>query len=104
MRTAFKSLYDARSFAEAAAKLRPLLTTCAPVLPWLDAGWIRNDLALTEFKLGDRSACLVTLARLAADAALSDDGLHEKYPPADFDDYFPIVKAARANLALCKRR
>ena len=101
-RKRFKSEYDAKSYAVAVATLTPLLSACARQLPWLDAAWIRNDLALARHRLGDDPGCLAVLKPLAEDAALTDQGLQEKFPPSDFEDYLPIVKAARANIALCR--
>ena len=98
----FKSLYDAKAYAEAAPLLQGLLKSCDGFVSWLELGWIRNDLALTRYRLGDAKGCGETLKPLADDAALSDDAYREKFPPTDAENYLPIVKAARANLALCK--
>jgi hypothetical protein len=56
----------------------------------------------TSYALGDRAACLKTLQPLAEDAALSDDGVKENYPPADAEIYLPVVRATRTNLKLCR--
>ena len=101
-RKLFKAEYDAKAYARAAATLAPLLGACARQLSWLDAAWIRNDLALTRHRLADDSGCLAALKPLVEDASSSDDTLRENYPPSDFEDYFPIVKATRANLELCR--
>ncbi len=101
-RKRFKAEYDSKAYAQAAAALSPLLNACARQLSWLDAAWIRNDLALTRHRLADDAGCLAALKPLAEDAASSDDALRENYPPSDFEDYLPIVKATRANLALCR--
>jgi hypothetical protein len=101
-RDAFKAIYAKKDYAAARGKLEPVLTQCAPVLSWLETASIRNDLAVTLYHLDDRAACLSVLEPLAADAAKTDDALREDYPPADFEDYRPLVKAARTNLKLCK--
>lgn len=98
---AFKRLYDEKKFAEARSTLEPLLSQCGRTLDWQDAGWDRNDLALTQHKLGDDATCLETLSPLAADAAKTDEEISAAYPPSDADAYLPIVKATRTNLKLC---
>ena len=103
-RERFKRLYDRKKYADARASLEPLLERCGRILGWLDAGWIRNDLALTQHKLGDDRACWQTLEPLAADAAKTDEGIADAFPPADADAYLPIVKATRTNLRLCGAR
>ncbi len=100
-RQRFKRLYDRQAYTHARATLEPLLVNCGRLLGWLDAGWIRNDLALTRHKLGDDSACRRTLQPLAADAAKSDEEIRGEYPPSDAEAYLPIVKATRTNLRLC---
>lgn len=103
-RKTFKQHYDKKAYAEALATLAPVLQQCAPTLDWLERGWIRNDVALTQLKLGQAAACLATLQPLAEDAALSDEAVREGYPPSDAESYLPIVKATRTNLRLCKAK
>lgn len=103
-RKTFKRLYDAKRFVEARAALEPLLGQCARLLHWIDAGRIRNDLAVTLHKLGDLAGCRALLEPLAADAGLSDAALRENYPPFDADAYLPIVRATRTNLKLCREK
>jgi hypothetical protein len=59
-------------------------------------------LNITQYKVGDKAACLKTLQPLAEDAARTDADIKEGYPPADAEDYLPIVKATRFNLKMCK--
>ena len=101
-RKSFKRQYDAKDYAAARTTLTPVLADCAPTLDWITTGWIRNDLALAQLRAGDRAACLQTLQPLAEDAALSDDGIKENYPPADAEIYLPVVRATRTNLKLCR--
>lgn len=101
-RKSFKRQYDAKDYAGAQATLAPVLSGCEKTLDWISKGWIRNDLALSQLRGGDRAACLKTLAPLAEDAAKSDDAIQGAYPPADADSYLPIVKATRTNLKLCR--
>lgn len=101
-RAAFKRQYDARKFDEARALLEPLHAGCGKMLFWIDEGWVRNDLAITQYRLGDRAGCLKTLQPLSEDAAKTDAQLKDDYPPSDWDAYSRVVRATRANLKLCK--
>jgi hypothetical protein len=101
-RKTFKRQYDARDYAAAQTTLAPVLGECDKTLDWITKGRLRNDLALTQFKLGDRAACLKTLEPLAEDAARTDQGVKDYYPPADADDILPVVRATRTNLKLCR--
>ena len=101
-RKSFKQLYDGRQYVEARAKLEPLLIQCARTLHRLEDGRIRNDLAVTLHKLGDLTGCLALLQPWAEDAALTDEGVRENYPPSDADLMLPVVRATRTNLKLCR--
>ncbi len=103
-RAEFKRLYDRKQHAPALAKLASLPERCARTLDRYENGEILNDIAITQYKLGQRDACLRTLAPLAEDAAMSDDAIREGYPPSDADVWLPIVKAARFNLGLCRKK
>jgi len=100
-RDEFKRLYDRKAYAEARAKLEPLLGGCAKTTDWLDDGWIRNDLAITLYRLGDLDGCRRVLQPLAEQAALPDQEVLGGYPPSDGEAFLPIVRAARANLKIC---
>ncbi|WP_411879118.1 hypothetical protein [Polaromonas sp. YR568] len=99
----FKKSYVAKDYAAALAVINPVATQCKPFLNWVESAWVLNDLALTQFKLGDRAACIKTLQGLAPDAAKSDDEIKGSYPPADSDAYLPVVQATRTNLRLCTK-
>lgn len=101
IRATFKRLYDKKSYTEAQTTLEPLLSRCGRVLDRIDGGWIRNDLAITQHRLGDDAACRRTLQSLAADAAKSDDEVAAELPPMDAEAWLPVVKATRTNLRLC---
>jgi hypothetical protein len=101
-RKTFKRQYDAKDFAAAQATLAPVLGDCSKTLDWITTGRVRNDLAITQFRLGDRAGCLKTLEPLAEDAAKTDQGVKDSYPPADAEDILPVARAARTNLKLCK--
>ena len=101
-RKTFKRQYDAKDFAAAHATLAPVLGECSKTLDWITTGRVRNDLAITQFRLGDRAGCLKTLEPLAEDAARTDQGVKDAYPPADAEDILPVVRASRTNLKLCR--
>lgn len=100
-REEFKRFYDRKDYATARAKLEPAFNVCAKTLDWLETGWMRNDLAITQFRLGDTAGCLRTLEPLAKDAAKSDAQIQSDFPPTDAENWLPVVKAARTNLKLC---
>ena len=102
-REEYTRLYDRKDYTAARAKLEPAFNDCAKTLDWLETGWMRNDLALTQFRLGDAAGCLRTLEPLAKDAAKSDAQIRdEMVAPTDVDNWLPVVKAARTNLKLCR--
>lgn len=103
-RKVFKKHYLARKYTAAFDTLNPIATQCKPFFSWIESAWVLNDLALTQFKLGNRAACVKTLQPLVRDAALSDAQIKENYPPTDADNYLPVVHATRTNLKLCLPR
>jgi hypothetical protein len=103
-RKQFQREYQTKNYSAALETIKPVAAQCKQFLYWIDLGWVLNDLALTQFKLGDRASCIRTLQSLAPDAALSDEQITGKFPPADSDMYLPVVHATRTNLKLCSRR
>ena len=101
-RERFRQLYASKSYAAAADTLETLLARCAKTLNQ-EAGWIQNDLAVTQYHLGRLSDCQKSLASLAEDAAKTDEELRQAFLPSDFDAYFPILQATRHNLRLCSQ-
>lgn len=101
-RREFKARYDAGEFAAALARLQPVLARCAAATPWLEQGWIRNDVAITQLRLGAAGDCLQTLAPLRADAARSEAEIREAHPPSDADRYLSILRATRSNAGRCE--
>ena len=100
-RTEFKKLYDKKAYAQARARLEPVLKECAPLLHWSELGWLRNDLAITQYKLRDYAGCRKTLEPLVEDARRTDEELRENYPPTDAETVIPFARATRTNLGLC---
>lgn len=100
----FKKNYLTKNYTAALEAISGIATQCKPFLDWIESAWVLNDLALTQFKLGDRAACIRTLKNLSADAAMSDEEIRGTYPPTDADMYLPVVRATRTNLKLCSKK
>lgn len=98
----FKKLYDRKNYRGALELLQPLLNNCTAFLDALSLGSIRNDLAITQYKNGQRSECLATLKPYQRDAKRGDKAVLQDWGRPDVaEDYLAIVKAARTNLRLC---
>lgn len=102
-RAAFQQHYDRKDYKMALTTLSPVLAQCGPTLEWEEEGEIRNDLAITQYKNALYAQCLETLNAYAEDAAADDDAVMENWPPVLADRYLAIVRAARTNLALCRK-
>ncbi|MBP6748397.1 MAG: hypothetical protein KA144_02055 [Xanthomonadaceae bacterium] len=102
-RDAFKRHYDRKEYDRAYALLSPLPARCAKTLHWLERGELLNDIAITQYKRGDRAGCLRTLEPLAKDAATPDDQIEIDGWLAEREAYQPILDAARFNLRLCRK-
>ena len=81
---------------------RRLLMMSPHMLELNDQAWIRNDLALTQLRLGDAAACRKTLEPLAQDASKSDASIREDYPGFEADAQIRLARATRTNLKLCQ--
>lgn len=103
-RDGFKRLYDRKRYAQALAMLSPLPTICKRTLGKWEQGELANDIAITQYRLGQREACVRTLSPLAEQAALSDDEVRKAYPPSEADAWLPIIQSARFNLGLCRSK
>lgn len=98
----FKKIYDRKDYRSALSTLQPVLTNCSGLLDELALGPIRNDVALTQYKNGQRQACAATLAPYLKDARRSDKAILQDWGRPDVaQTYLAIVKAARTNLRLC---
>ncbi|SDQ58077.1 hypothetical protein [Pseudoxanthomonas sp. CF125] len=101
-RIEFKQLYDQKQYKTALSKLSPILEDCLSVLEWQEEGGIRNDIAITQHKLGLNSSCLRTLESYIVDARKDDNEVVENWPPPSVaNQYLAIIKAARTNIHLC---
>jgi hypothetical protein len=102
-RSEFKKLYDQKAYAPARAKLEAVVSSCSDTIDWWESGWIRNDLAITMYKLGDYSGCRDVLQPLVEDADETDENVQAKYGPMVADEALRLVNATRTNLKLCNR-
>ena len=101
-RTQFKQLYDKKAYADARAALEPIITKCQKTLDLDSDGRIRNDLAITQYHLGDSAGCRKTLEPLAEEAGKTDAKLREDYPPSDAEMFIAVARMTRTNLKLCQ--
>ncbi len=102
-RAAFQGHYKTKRYRQAAPVLQQLLRQCETFLFWVDAGRVRNDLAITQYHLGDKAACRATLVPVASVATRNRSTLKAQLPPADFEMFLPVAKATWHNLKLCQR-
>jgi len=100
-RDRFKAAYDKKLFAEARAILAPIAGQCSNWLTELDNAWVDNDLAITQFRVGDNAACRATLKQWLELARTPDKTIEGNYPPSDAAEMLRIAQATRANLKLC---
>ncbi|WP_442782027.1 hypothetical protein [Collimonas fungivorans] len=100
----FKHLYDSQKYQDARLTIEALLNSCSTTLDRYELGAIRNDLAITQYHLGNFSGCLNTLEPYAEDAAMTTNEALKDYPPADAEAYSGILDSARTNIKLCRRK
>lgn len=101
IRRDFKAAYDAKRYTEARALLLPVAEKCSATMSDLDGAWVRNDLALTHYRNGDRAACIAVLRPWLELAQTPDDTIRGDYPPSDAAEMLRIAQATRANMKLC---
>jgi hypothetical protein len=101
VRREFKLQFDRKEYATAKQTLTKLLSQCEHVLHWSLLDWLRNDLALTQYRTGDAAACLETLKPLHDLSSMSDEEVGEIPEPTFVDIYLRIARATRTNLKLC---
>ena len=110
-RDEFRKFYDQKNYAQARAQLEPIVKTCSNRINPTDLGWIRNNLAITMYNLGDYAGCLDVLKPLQGNADETDENLRAKYVsqygaqfgPTVAETAIQIAKTTRANLKLCNR-
>lgn len=100
-RAAFKQRYDRKDYAAARDLLGPVLKQCARTLRRHDGSWMRNDLAITQYRLGDTAGCRQTLQPLEKEVRQSEDDLLSEFGLIPGQRYLSVLKATRTNLKLC---
>ncbi len=110
-RKQFDKFYHAKAYDKAEATLEPLLRLCEKNLDWLEFGRISNDLAITQYHLGQFENCQKTLAPINASVGQTgeklpktEEELKDMLPPSDFDSYLPIAKSTWHNWKLCTQQ
>ncbi|PXX46508.1 hypothetical protein [Undibacterium pigrum] len=104
-RKEFKALYDKKEYSAAMAKLDPVFVNCGKILEPLEMGWLRNDLALVQYKLQMPDRCMTTLQSLAEEAAMADNAIINNCDRCTDEynqKYLSMIKATRTNLRICK--
>ncbi len=99
----FKPLYEQKKYADAKAALASVYQDCVTTMGLAEEGALRNDYALTLYKLKDKPGCLSVLSRYKQDAVRTDDQICDGMAPAVVDEYLTVIHAARTNIALCSR-
>jgi hypothetical protein len=102
-RAEFKRLYANKNYEKAETVITPLISSCLSTIDFVNSAWIRNDLAITQYKLGKLSECRSTLEPLVSDAS-TYDGANVDDPDVlpEIRPLFPVMKATLANFRLCK--
>lgn len=100
-RDQFKAAYDRKQYPAALALLKPVMDQCGSLLNEFDDGWVRNDLAITYFRVGNSAACRDTLRGLVDLARQPDRAISDGYPPSEGAEYLRIAQATRYNMKLC---
>ena len=102
-RQKFKTLFDSKAFHQAKATLAPLISACEDTLNFIESTWMRNDLALTNYRLKDYNECMRILAPVA-DIAVEYEGVEATELRSDLQELLPVMKATLTNLKHCKKQ
>lgn len=101
IRNRFKAAFDRRRYAEARDLLAPVLKSCLKTISNYDEGWVRNDFALAQHRLGDNAGCRETLKPWLELAQTPDESIRDSYPPSDAEEMLRLAGATRANMRFC---
>lgn len=99
-RARFRELYAGKAYKQALDALQPLLRNCESDIWYDDMTWMRNDLAVTNYHLGDHQSCREILAPLEGDAR-TWEGVDETKIRGDQHRILPMMKTTLFNLKLC---
>lgn len=100
----FNRQYRAKQYAQAVSTLRQMWQTCAPTMHWLEEMSIRNNLAVTYAKMGDKDQCSKILQPYKKEI-VSKNPMEERDPPVTYvfeEEYKVQLKNARYNWKLCQ--
>lgn len=97
--------YKAKRYEPAYAKVDSLYGECKEFYDWVSIDALRNDIALTQLRLGRPADCLKTLQETRAWESPNEKHLQEEsgLPPGDFDTYIGVAKATWTNRKLCEK-
>jgi len=98
-RAGFASQYRAKDYHHAYDTLDAFYQRCGKFLNWVEIDKVRNDLAVTQYHLGHKDACLAILRDTIGARETNEQEL--SLPPADLDAYLPGAQATWFNLKLC---
>lgn len=101
VRDDFLRLYQAGNFLKARDTLRDLLKRCGKFLTRYADAEVRNDLAITEFRLGNSAACLRTLEPLKAIFVDDPDKTGAAFALVDESWADEMLKTTRFNWRRC---
>ena len=100
----FMRLYKARRYAQALLPATALHRECARFQWFVDADALANDIAITQYHLGQPRQCLATLrGTFGWDYDADDDTSGTYLPPAEAESYAPVAKATVTNRRLCEK-
>ena len=104
-RNGFLADYKARRYETAYLQVDSLYRECKEFYNWVDIDVLRNDVALTQLRLGHPAGCLKTLQETRAWESPNEKHLEEEsgLPPSDFDMYLSVAKATWTNRWLCEK-
>lgn len=102
-RNSFLALYRSHKYSRAYDTLSPLYKQCHDFLTWVEIDAMRNDLAITQFHLGHKKACLSILNDTIGATKANEDELRSNMAPLDFDNYLPVAQATWYNLKQCNK-
>lgn len=102
-RKAFTERYRAGQYQSALETITAFYTQCADFLDWIEIDAVRNDMAVTQWHLGNKAACLAVLKDTRGARQTNEDALGADLPPADLAGYLPVAKATWFNLKQCAK-
>lgn len=100
----FNRQYRAKQYTQAVDTLRRMWQVCEPSMHWLEEMTLRNNLAISYAKMGDKDQCRKILQPYQKEI-VSQHPLEEREPAVSYlfeDDYKIQIKNARYNWKLCQ--